>query len=969
MRSKLHLLFLPICLLALAAFTGKANSTELTPNIARILSDSQADQDSLITVVVFLDDQQANNNVSKAAVNQNLTRATRIQQVTNTLKSYNPSFKSTIREFLDIYSTSPVTEHWIVPTFTATIPVSRLHELSQMDGVKSIAENASLVFEEPVEQSKAPQMSAASISSQLSLLGVPSLWQRGLKGQGRLVCSFDTGVEESHPALASKWRGNHTTLASAWFSKVAPDTLPYDKSGHGTHTMGIMVGSDAADSFGVAPGAQWITAGVIDQGRTLSMTITDILDAFQWVLDPDGNPSTTDDVPDVILNSWGIPKGLFLPCDDTFWGAIDNVEAAGIVTIFAAGNEGPDPKTLRSPADRASTPLSSFAVGAVDNSKNITSFSSRGPSSCDSTQIKPEVVAPGVSIRSSYKGGTYMYMTGTSMSAPYVAGIVALLRQFNPNATVDQIKNALIKSCEDLGPTGEDNAYGHGLVNAERALAYIPSPTAPEFSIVGSQISDDGVAMPGETFGLQLMLKNPVGNVESVSGTVITANKSNISVISPQSDFYFGPGGTTAMNFVPFQISWSPDLYNGEAISFDLVIRSEYSNTPDTLPFDLVVGVPLSGHIAAQTTSKLNLTVSDIAQFGFAPGSIYNVNGSGLKFNGSSNLMYEAGIIIGRSSLQLSSSVRKADGTFRESDFTPTSALSDPISGSDGSTRRVATMTDSQSPIPIPIDLQQETRTYDDVNDNEFMIIKYRLVNNTPEKVSNLSFGFLTDLDLSSTDSFKYDDNLQLLYQTNPSGLCVGVLALENVRGFRTLANGSAKTGYTDSELFSMISTDGTVDQTMSGDLMTLTNAGPFTINPQASVQVAFALVAGTNEAELLNNAARARTRFDMATDAGDNNGDILPDSYELSQNYPNPFNPTTSISFTLPTASEVRLEVYNVLGQRVKVLMDGRQNAGVHVVEWDATDDGGGRVASGIYFYRLQADRFADSKKMVLLK
>ena len=969
MRSKIHQMILPLAFFAFAILSGGTSATELSPRIAQMLADSLTDADSLVAVVVFLENHSTSDKVMKSTASQTMTRGERIRTVTETLKSYNPSFKNAINEYLNIYSTAPVVEHWIVPSFTAVVPVARLRVLSQMDGVKAVVENAYLVFEPPVSESKAPQSTAASISSQLSLLGVPSVWQRGLTGQGRLVCSFDTGVEESHPALTSKWRGNHSSLASSWFSKVAPDTLPYDKSGHGTHTMGIMVGSDAADSFGVAPGAEWITAGVIDQGRTLSVTISDILDAFQWVLDPDGNPTTTDDVPDVLLNSWGIPKGLFLPCDDTFWGAIDNVEAAGIVTIFAAGNEGPDPKTLRNPADRASTPLSSFAVGAVDNLKAITTFSSRGPSSCDSTQIKPEVVAPGVSIRSSYKGGTYMYMTGTSMAAPYIAGIVALLRQYNPDATVDQIKNALIRSAEDLGPTGEDNAYGNGLVNAERALTYIPSPLAPEFSIVSAQISDDGIALPGETFGLQLMLRNPIANVESVTGQILTPDKSNINVIADQSDFYFGPGGTTAINFVPFQISWSSTLYNGQQAAFQLILTSNYSSVPDTLSFNLTVGVAPSGNIASQSTSRLNLSVSDMGQFGFAPGSIYNVNGDGFRFDNSANLLYEAGLVIGRSSLQISSSIRRQDGGFRASDFIPVTPLGDPVTGSDGSTHRSAVITDTQSNIPIPINLRQETVTFDNVDDNGFMIVKYSLINNALEKLTNLDFGFFSDLDLSSSDSFKYNGALNLLYQTNASGLCVGVVALKNIRGFQTLANGSTKTGYSDADLFTMISTAGTIDQTLTGDLMCLTTAGPFSLNPGASIEVAFALVAGGNETELLNNAARAKSRYDLATDANDNQNTTLPNTYELSQNYPNPFNPTTTISFSLPTTSVTRLEVYNVLGQRVKTLVDGPLEPGVHQLEWDATDDHGSRVSSGIYFYRLQAGSFSDSRKMVLLK
>ena len=86
-----------------------------------------------------------------------------------------------------------------------------------------------------------------------------------------------------------------------------------------------MVGSTPTDTFGVAPDAEWIAAGVVDQGRNLNGTFSDILAAYQWALDPDDDPNTTDDVPDVILNSWGFPKGLFVPCDDTFWGVIDNV--------------------------------------------------------------------------------------------------------------------------------------------------------------------------------------------------------------------------------------------------------------------------------------------------------------------------------------------------------------------------------------------------------------------------------------------------------------------------------------------------------------------------------------------------------------------------------------------------------------------------------------------------------------------
>ena len=94
-----------------------------------------------------------------------------------------------------------------------------------------------------------------------------------------------------------------------------------------------------------------------------------------------------------------------------------------------------------------------------------------------------------------------------------------------------------------------------------------------------------------------------------------------------------------------------------------------------------------------------------------------------------------------------------------------------------------------------------------------------------------------------------------------------------------------------------------------------------------------------------------------------------IPTVFSLSQNYPNPFNPKTLIRFTLPKDSWVKMEVYNILGQKVRTLVDEKLTAGVKEVEWDSKDVNGLEVASGIYFYRIKADDFSDIKKMVMLK
>ncbi|MFQ6008617.1 MAG: T9SS type A sorting domain-containing protein [Candidatus Zixiibacteriota bacterium] len=96
---------------------------------------------------------------------------------------------------------------------------------------------------------------------------------------------------------------------------------------------------------------------------------------------------------------------------------------------------------------------------------------------------------------------------------------------------------------------------------------------------------------------------------------------------------------------------------------------------------------------------------------------------------------------------------------------------------------------------------------------------------------------------------------------------------------------------------------------------------------------------------------------------------DLLPTSYSLAQNYPNPFNPSTVIEFTVPRRGHIELSVYNLLGQRVATLVDEPMHPGVYRAVWYGTDQAGQRVASGIYFYRLKAEQFVQTKKMVLLK
>ena len=939
----------------------------LSPSLNDML-DGSSNTDSVVSVIVFAEG-GSDAAAMKMAIGGKSTLRSRHETVVTGLKRNNSRALDNIKDEINrIAPNAIINEYWIAPAFLIEVPISKVSEIASVPGVSAIMDNAVVEFIKPVDS--APVTAKISqVYNHITSLNIPALWNIGLTGRGRLVCSFDTGVDGTHEALADKWRGNISPSSDAFFAPSSIDTLPFDKTGHGTHTMGLMVGSAAADSFGVAPGAEWITAAVIDQGQTLSRTISDILAAFEWAVDPDGNPSTVSDMPDVILNSWGIPITVMEPCDATFDQVIDNVEAAGIVTIFAAGNEGPEPQTLRLPANRASSPLTAFAVGAIDQTTNVVaSFSSRGPSSCDTTQIKPEVVAPGVNLYSCAKGGGYTLKSGTSMAAPLIAGMVVLLRQYNPDATVDQIKNAIIQSALDLGPFGEDNDYGYGLPDAYEALSFIPAPAVPDVYISEKIIGGDGFAEAGETFDLYIRLEIPGGITDTLTA-FLGCESGEVDIIDSDALFFFDNKGIFSVNISPFIINFDSALVNGQEIEFDLYWKIPFQQEFDTLSFTLTVGHELKGNLFTHHTASLEFTVSDFGQYGFGAGSIYPAGGAGMKFRGSDNLLYEAGIIVGRNSLQLSSSVRDESGAAFITDFGAMEQLSTVYTEFDGRQNSAARFDDTESEIPIPITVNQSISSYDETGEDGYVIFKYRIVNSSNENLSGLYFGYLCDFDLSEGgDVTSMAEGNNLSYQSD-GYIYTGVMPLTDFSGMHTITNAGGKTGLTEMEKFNYISAGGIdIDRPDPADYMNIVSFGPFNLSPGASVEVCLAVAAGGSLSELETYAIKAREKYNVMTDVDEPNT-VLPTNFDLHQNYPNPFNPATVISFDIDRAAQVELSVYNMLGRKIRTLFDEHASAGSYSITWDGTDSHGQRVASGVYFYRLESADSSDSKKMLLLK
>jgi len=848
--------------------------------------------------------------------------------------------------------------------------VDNITDLAALPGVRLINLNDTVALVKPVEEKDADVMAKATMANTaLDAINIRSLWDRGLTGAGRLVCSFDTGIDGDHPALGSKWRGNNGgTTAESWYAPHA-GTVPNDNIGHGSHVMGVMVGSADADTFGVAPGAQWISAAVIDQGVSFSTTIADILSAFDWAIDPDGNINTVDDLPDVICNSWGVPRGIFSDCDNTFWNAIDNIEAAGIVTIFAAGNEGPTARSMRNPADRASSPLNTLSVGAVDpQSLVVADFSSRGPASCDGVTIKPELVAPGVGIYSSYKDGAYKVMSGTSMATPFIAGLVALLRQYNPEATVAEIKNALIQATVDLGPTGEDNSYGHGIIDASKILQYMPTPEMPQITVSHYGLSGGGdtYADPGETAELVLTLNEPTAAVDSVN-VWISSNSTAVTALDGTIRYHFAPGTTYAVSMNPFYLQVATDAVSGSQA--DLTIHLGYFNglDQDSTELSITLGRPLPGQLLAIESGNLKITASDFGQFGFGTGSIYQAGGEGLRFGASENLLFEAGLIVGRNDLMVSDALRNEDGLFKDSDFIPDEDQATITTGI-GEGIKVAYV-DDKAVLPLPIKVEQEI--YESTRD--FTVIEFNIVNPTAESINHLAMGFFCDFEIDRfNDRIGFDTLMGLLYHYNPEqNIYIGLIGVSaNPFGYTAAQNSpDGKTGFSSADKYQMAdNTEINIADGDAGDWYCMISRTADRVAPFARIKMAVVLAVGESLEALRAAAQAGMDDYNLYLDV-DDAWAVMPTSMELKQNYPNPFNPRTTIRFSVTSTQNASLIVYNVTGQKVRTLFDGQVQAGEQSVVWDGRDDDGGAVASGIYFYRLTTENETQTRKMVFLK
>jgi bacillopeptidase F len=379
---------------------------------------------------------------------------------------------------------------WIVNVMVLQADKYAIEALSQTAHVNLIdLEESQFISHDPILKSgKHKTQAPGGVEPGLTAINAPAMWALGYTGRGRVVYNYDTGVWPTHPSFNNRFMANFYPLSQSWYGFFS-ETPNGNVSDHGTHTLGTIAGLDAAtqDTIGVAFEAYWIANDFVTSTVQALPPLVDMIGAFQWALNPDGDINTTHDIPDVINNSWRwYDVGDTVHCGGFVVNLMNAIEAAGIANVFSGGNFGPSNTTISSPQRINTSNVNTFSVGSIDANQSfpypISGFSSKGPTQCPGTgslSIHPEVVAPGQNVRSAWGKDSYNSISGTSMAAPHVSGAILLLKEAFPFLNGDELLMALYTTATDMGTTGEDNTYGNGLIDVYAAYQHLAQSHTP----------------------------------------------------------------------------------------------------------------------------------------------------------------------------------------------------------------------------------------------------------------------------------------------------------------------------------------------------------------------------------------------------------------------------------------------------------------------------------------------------------
>jgi serine protease len=719
---------------------------------------------------------------------------------------------------------------------------------------------------------------------------------------------------------------------------------------HGTHTAGIAAGV-TNNSTGIASISWNCTLMPINTAAPTA----DLSIAYGY----EGITYAAANGADIINCSWGsIGTASKFEQD-----VIDFAYANGALVVAAAGNDNANNDLTPHYPSSYHKVLSVGATNRTDDAK--ASFSQYG--------VTVDVYAPGVSILSTIPNNNYSSLSGTSMASPMAAGLAGLVKTQHPGWTVDQVREQIRVTCNDItaSNSGLTGLVGKGRINALRAVTEFTNPSIRVSDVSFLDSGGNGIINAGETVDVTVSFINYLTSTSNVSIN-LTDDDNNITINN-------GSGNVTTFNSndtndVTFQFSVAQGVPDGYILRFYLDITD--GNYTDRDFFQLIVNPP---QFVTLNTGPLQTAITTQGNIGWI--DVSGTGGVGFIFNGYQYL-FEGGLMVGTGQNNLSDCIRGSDQSIQDNDFKPAANefLSIISPGSFTTEEGSILLVDSLATNPLGIKVLQKSYADTTIGQNGFVIFSYEISNPTVSTLSNLYVGlfFDWDIDNSSINYARYDGSRKMGYVMNASSSSDKLVATRLLTtgagvSYRSIDNSAELyDGFTNAEKWSFLSGGLQTQSLDNRDVSTLLSQGPFSIAPGGKQTVAFAVVGGNSLAELETNADDAQNLWNNFAVAIEPVTENIPDKFNLEQNYPNPFNPGTNIPFTLAKSAEVSLKIFNIIGQEVRTLVNGPKQAGQYHLLWDGKDDFGRSVASGIYFYKLSVsggENLTLTRKMILMK
>ncbi len=500
------------------------------------------------------------------------TKDQKARYVYHVLSAHANQTQQELRAYLDLHDI-PYRPFYLVNAVSAELNLQQVGQIASLPSVGRISLDAPTRSLPGQDHKAALSQRAPQITWGLSRVGADKAWAMGIEGQGTVVGGCDTGIKWDIPAIAAQYRGNSPSGVNHnynWHDAIHQNSplsgpsdnpcglnikAPCDDHGHGTHTIGTMVGLTPEFAIGMAPKAQWMGCRNMERGNGAPSTYIECFEFFLAPVDLEGLNPLPEKSPHVINNSWycSLEEGCDTSVFPLMERVVDHLKASGIVVVVSAGNDGAACNTLRNiPAIYKN----SFSVGAIQSNNTISGFSSNGPvNNYRDVIIKPNVVAPGSDVLSMLPDSSYAFWSGTSMAGPHVAGLVALLISANPAIAghVEQIETIIEESAEPLtadfdcfpysGMSLPNNTYGYGLINVEKAvekarLAVGSSQDQIQDVVIYPNPARDILTIDNKRqSSFEITIRNVLG--QTLSRNLVQKGIQNIMVFDLQPGMYF----------------------------------------------------------------------------------------------------------------------------------------------------------------------------------------------------------------------------------------------------------------------------------------------------------------------------------------------------------------------------------------------------------------------------------------------